>query len=44
MPYATALCCQSNGKLEMVHQNSLRFYNDVVYDTEYNGYVLDEVA
>lgn len=26
----------------MIHQNSMRFYNDVAYDREYNGLVLDE--
>ncbi len=25
----------------MIHQNSLRFYNDIAYDT-YNGLVLDD--
>ena len=40
-PYATALCCLENGKLEMCHQNSLRFYHDVAYNNEFNGLVLD---
>ena len=26
----------------MIHQNSMRFYDDIVYDREYNGLVLDE--
>lgn len=26
----------------MIHQNSMRFYNDIAYDKEYNGLVLDE--
>ena len=29
-------------RLPMIHQNSMRFYNDIVYDREYNGLVLDE--
>jgi len=41
MPYATALCCLQGGRLEMCHQNSLRFWNDIVYDDEFNGLVFD---
>jgi len=45
-PYATALCCtdaQDGGfKLEMCHQNSLRFWNEIAYDDEFNGLVLDD--
>jgi ribulose-5-phosphate 4-epimerase/fuculose-1-phosphate aldolase len=41
MPYATALCCEENGRLQMIHQNSLPFYEEVVYDSQYNGFVLD---
>ena len=26
----------------MVHQNSMRFYDDIAYDAEYNGIVLSE--
>lgn len=26
----------------MIHQNSMRFYDDIVYDKHYNGLVLDE--
>ncbi len=29
-------------RLPMIHQNSMRFYNDIAYDKEYNGLVLDE--
>lgn len=41
MPYATALTLLENGRLEMVEQNALRFYNDIAYDDTYNGLVLD---
>ncbi|MFQ5773060.1 MAG: aldolase [Kiloniellaceae bacterium] len=37
MPYATALTAVEGGRLEPVHQNSLRFYGDVAYDESYNG-------
>lgn len=42
MPYATALCAIDGGRLEWVHQNSLRFYERVAYEEEYNGLALDE--
>jgi len=29
-------------RLPMIHQNSMRFYNDIAYDKEYNGLVLDK--
>jgi len=41
-PYASAICCLEGGKLEMVHQNCLRFYNDIAYDREFNGLVLEQ--
>ncbi len=41
MPYATALTCLEEGRLEPVHQNSLRFYGDVAYDATYNGLAED---
>ena len=41
MPYASALCCVQGGRLEMCHQNSLRFWNDVAYDDAFNGLVFD---
>ena len=41
MPYATALTLLENGRLEMVEQNALRFYDDIAYDDTYNGLVLD---
>lgn len=40
-PYTTALCCIADGRLEWCSQNSLRFYNRVAYDDEYNGLALD---
>jgi len=42
MPYATALTLLDDGRLEMVEQNALRFHNDIAYDDEYNGLVVDE--
>jgi len=42
MPFATALTMLENGRLEMVHQNSLRFFGQVAYDEQYNGLVLDD--
>ena len=41
MPHASALCCVDKFELEMCHQNSLRFANDVAYDATFNGLVLD---
>ena len=41
MPYATALTAIEGGRLEPVHQNSLRFYGDVAYDEDYNGIASD---
>jgi ribulose-5-phosphate 4-epimerase/fuculose-1-phosphate aldolase len=41
MPYATALCCVENGRLEWAHQNALRFYGRVSYDRNYNAQALD---
>jgi ribulose-5-phosphate 4-epimerase/fuculose-1-phosphate aldolase len=42
MPYATALTLLENGRLEMVEQNALRFYDDIAYDDTYNGLVVDD--
>ena len=42
MSYATALCAIDDGRLEWVSQNSLRFYESVAYEEEYNGLALDE--
>jgi ribulose-5-phosphate 4-epimerase/fuculose-1-phosphate aldolase len=41
MPYATALCMLENPHLEMAVQSALGFYNDVAYDTTYNGLAFD---
>ena len=41
MPYATALTAIEGGRLEPVHQNSLRFHGDVAYDEDYNGLAND---
>jgi ribulose-5-phosphate 4-epimerase/fuculose-1-phosphate aldolase len=42
MPYATALTMLDGGRLEMAHQNALRFFGAVAYDEQYNGLVLDD--
>ena len=41
MPYATALCMLKNPRLEMAVQSALGFYEDVAYDTAYNGLAFD---
>jgi ribulose-5-phosphate 4-epimerase/fuculose-1-phosphate aldolase len=41
MPYATTLTLTAGGRLKWVSQNSLRFYDRVAYDEEYNGLALD---
>ena len=42
MPYATALTCIEDGKLEMCHQSSSRFYGRIAYDDAFNGIALDD--
>jgi ribulose-5-phosphate 4-epimerase/fuculose-1-phosphate aldolase len=42
MPYATALTLVEDGRLAMVHQNSLRFHDAIAYDDHYNGLALDQ--
>lgn len=37
MPYATALACLADGRLQPLHQNALRFQGRVAYDSEFNG-------
>lgn len=37
MPNATALTCLQDGRIQFIHQNSLRFYDDIAYDDDYNG-------
>merc|ERR1711990_1021375 len=41
MPWSTALCCLKDGKLEMIHQNCLRFYKNISYDEIFNGLVIE---
>lgn len=41
MPYATALTLCENGRLEPCEQKALRFYENTVYDDDYNGVALD---
>ena len=42
MPYATALACLEDGRLEMCSQNSARFYGRIAYDDAFNGIALDD--
>jgi ribulose-5-phosphate 4-epimerase/fuculose-1-phosphate aldolase len=42
MPWSTALTCIRDGRFEMVHQNSARFYGDIAYDDEYNSVALGQ--
>ncbi len=42
MPHATAIASLEKGRLEMICQNSLRFYNDIAYDDDYRGLALDD--
>jgi len=42
MPYATALTVVHSGRLEWASQTSLKFYNRVGYDENYNGLALDD--
>lgn len=42
MPFATALAMIDGGRLDMAHQNALRFHRQVAYDDRYNGLVLDD--
>lgn len=41
MPYSTALSSSMDGRLEMCHQNAVRFWNDVAYDDHFNGLATD---
>ncbi len=41
MPYATALASLERGRLEMISQNAVRFFDDVAYDDDYQGLALD---
>ncbi len=42
MPYATALTLVHGGELAWCNQNTLRFWNRVGYDNQYNGLALDD--
>ena len=42
MPYATALTCIEDGKLQMCHQSSARFHGRIAYDDAFNGVALDD--
>jgi ribulose-5-phosphate 4-epimerase/fuculose-1-phosphate aldolase len=37
-PWMTALTAIHGGRLEMCHQNALRFFDDVAYDDHFNGF------
>ena len=41
MPNTTALTCLSDPRLRYISQNSLRFFDDVSYDNDYNGLAED---
>lgn len=41
MPHATALTCLAEGRLEPIHQNSLRFMGRIAYDDTYEGLATD---
>ena len=41
MPHATALTVVQGGRVEWISQNSMRFLDDIAYDDDYNGLVLD---
>jgi ribulose-5-phosphate 4-epimerase/fuculose-1-phosphate aldolase len=41
MPYATSLTIVEDGRLEMVEQGALRFYDRIAYDDGYGGVALD---
>jgi ribulose-5-phosphate 4-epimerase/fuculose-1-phosphate aldolase len=36
-PYSTAITAIRGGRLEMVHQNSTRFFGEIAYDDHFNG-------
>jgi ribulose-5-phosphate 4-epimerase/fuculose-1-phosphate aldolase len=41
MPHSTAITSLEHGRLQMIGQNSLRFFDDVAYDDDYRGLALD---
>lgn len=42
MPYATALTCVENGRVEPISQNALKFYERIAYDDDFGGMALDD--
>jgi ribulose-5-phosphate 4-epimerase/fuculose-1-phosphate aldolase len=40
-PYSTAITALRGGRVEMVHQNSARFYGEIAYDDHFNGIAVD---
>jgi len=36
-PYSTAITAIKGGRVEMVHQNSARFFGEIAYDDHFNG-------
>ncbi len=36
-PYSTAITAIAGGRMQMIHQNSARFFGDIAYDDHYNG-------
>lgn len=42
MPYATALTCVENGRVEPISQNALKFYERIAYDNEFGGMAMDD--
>jgi ribulose-5-phosphate 4-epimerase/fuculose-1-phosphate aldolase len=42
MPWSTALTATRGGRLEMVHQNAARFFEDIAYDDDFNGIAVDQ--
>ncbi len=40
--FTTAVVCTENGRLEYSHQDSLRFYDRIAYDDDFNGVAVDD--
>jgi ribulose-5-phosphate 4-epimerase/fuculose-1-phosphate aldolase len=36
-PYSTAITAIKGGRVQMIHQNSTRFFGDIAYDDHFNG-------
>lgn len=41
VPWATAISVVKDGRLEMCHQNSVRFHGNLAYDDEFSGIAVD---